>query len=175
MGRPHALICAHAGAQRALLRAWSRDVSAHVKRMAPHQLLTHGSEGFFGHSTPGKPHGCGDPGALMDGIDAAAVHIIPAGMCPWPSCMHGCSLSTHCIPLSPSGAGLLCFTTRLCQMSCMHAEARAALDGVVGMLAANPYAAAVDHGCDFLDDHAGAHRSAAHAGWLVDTGSSRSG
>lgn len=49
------LLCAGATHRcRALdaLQAWLEDVSAFVKRLAPSQLLTTGSNGYFGASTP---------------------------------------------------------------------------------------------------------------------------
>lgn len=46
------------------LQLWIQEMSAHVKSLAPMQLVTIGSEGFFGPSTPGggtmRSMGAGD-------------------------------------------------------------------------------------------------------------------
>ena len=59
------------------LQAWIEDVAAHVKRSDPRHLLTIGSEGFFGQSSPLYLYANPGPWAQLEGVDFVRNHRAP--------------------------------------------------------------------------------------------------
>ncbi len=59
------------------LQAWIEDMAAHVKRSDPRHLLTIGSEGFFGQSSPLYLYANPGPWAQLEGVDFVRNHRAP--------------------------------------------------------------------------------------------------